>query len=251
MGVVQGLTEFLPVSSSGHLALSRHLLGVGLAEDVGFEVSVHAGTLVAVVLFFWKRLLDIVRGAVKGERAALFWILYLAIGTLPAGAIGLYFKDTVARLFNDLSMVAAAWMFTAGLLYISERLAGSRIIPERMGAWRALAIGIGQAVAILPGVSRSGATIATGLICGVDRKGAVDFSFLLSLPVILGAILLTVGDWMEGSVVLAGPHIAGAITAAMSGYLAIAVMLKVVVGRGLKWFAFYCLALGIGTFMFL
>lgn len=247
MGVVQGLTEFLPVSSSGHLALARHILGAGPAEDVAFEVAVHAGTLLAVILFFWKKLVELSTDAIHGKGDGRRWFYYIVIATIPAGLIGILFEERIDNLFNDLTLVGVAWIFTAIILYLSERIRSREVVVGQMGIWRAIAIGFAQAVAIIPGVSRSGSTISTGLLAGVDRKGAVDFSFILSLPVILGAIVLTFNDWLDGGVILGLPHIAGAITALLSGYFAIAVMLKVVTNRKLIWFAFYCLLLGVFT----
>ncbi|MBM3327775.1 MAG: undecaprenyl-diphosphate phosphatase [Calditrichaeota bacterium] len=250
MGVVQGLTEFLPVSSSGHLALFRELLGVGLAEDVGFEVAVHTGTLIAVLIYFRRQLLklavDIIRDTDDGRR----WALYLIIATIPAGIVGLWIKDDVERLFNDLALVGAAWIFTAVVLLISERLSASKIEPGKMGSLRALFIGAAQAAAILPGVSRSGSTIAAGLLSGVERRGAVGFSFILSLPVIAGAIILTLKDWSAGAVSLGLPHLAGMTAALISGYAAIAWMLRIVSNRKLFWFAIYCFILGAGTLIY-
>lgn len=247
MGIVQGLTEFLPVSSSGHLALARHILGAGEAQDVAFEVAVHAGTLVAVVIFFWGRILDLLSDAARGKGEGRRWLLYVVIATIPAGVVGLTIKDSVEALFNNIALVGAAWIFTAIVLLAAERWATSRVEAGVMGVWRALAIGVAQAVAILPGVSRSGSTISAGLLVGVERKQSVGFSFILSLPVVAGAIVLTLKDWEEGAVTLGMPHLVGALTALISGYLAIALMLRVVEARKMKWFAYYCLILGVVT----
>ena len=245
MGVVQGLTEFLPVSSSGHLALARELLGAGTAEDVGFEVAVHTGTLFAVVIFYRVKILDIINGLFSGASQDRRWLLYLIIGTIPAGVVGLLIKDQVASLFNNIALVGVAWLFTAALLYISENFAREKIPVDAMGSWRALFIGFGQAIALIPGISRSGSTLAAGLFSGVRREEALEFAFILSLPSVGGATLLTIPDWIGGAAGFSSIHFAGGMASFISGYAAIALMLRIVRGSKLKWFAAYCTILGI------
>jgi len=245
MGVVQGLTEFLPISSSGHLALARALLGAGPANDVGFEVAVHAGTLLAVLVYYRVRIVNILSESWSGRGEGRRWLLWLVVGTVPAGVIGILVKDDIAALFNDIKLVGVAWLFTASLLYISERFSRDRVSAGDMGFRRALAIGIAQAAALVPGVSRSGSTIGVGILTGVRRGSAVDFAFILSLPSVGGAIILTIPDWMDGSVAFSAAHFIGALAAMISGYLAIAWMLRIVSGGGLKWFALYCAVLGV------
>ena len=245
MGVVQGLTEFLPVSSSGHLALARHLLGVGLAEDVGFEVAVHAGTLLAVILFFSSRIKKIIHGTITGENDGRLWFIWLVVGTVPAGIIGLAFKDNIATLFNDLTLVGLAWIVTAAMLFASEFHTKEVTSASRMGVWRAILIGFAQAFALIPGISRSGSTISAGLISGVKKDEIVDFIFILSLPSVGGATLLTIPDWLDGSVSFALPHIIGGIAAGISGFISIKWMIKIVAKAQLRWFAVYCFIVGI------
>jgi len=250
MGIVQGLTEFLPVSSSGHLAVARHLLHAGLAEDVGFEVAVHAGTLLAVIIFFWKRIITIFSESVTGIGDGRCWLWYIIIGTVPAGVIGLALKDHIDFLFNSVTLVGIAWLFTALFLFVGERLAKEKYKVGRMGAWRALGIGFAQALALVPGISRSGATIAASMLLGVEKKRAVDFVFILSLPAVGGAAILTTKDMLEGTVAFGMPHVVGGIAALISGYWAIAVLLKVVAGGKLRWFALYCAVAGVIVLVF-
>ena len=245
MGVLQGLTEFLPVSSSGHLALSRELLGAGPAEDVGFEVAVHAGTLLAVLIYYKTRIVTIFTESWRGDGDGRRWLIWLVVGTIPAGIIGILAKDHVAILFNDITLVGIAWLFTALLLFLSERLFHEKTDAGNMGIWRAIAIGFAQAAALIPGISRSGATIGTGLLTGVNRKSAVDFAFILSLPSVGGATLLTIPDWIDQSVGLGPEHLIGALAALVSGYLTITLMLRIVAGGKLHWFAAYCAILGV------
>lgn len=250
MGVVQGLTEFLPVSSSGHLALARHLLGAEPAGDVAYEVAVHAGTLLAVLVYYRRKLAQIAGQLAIGGGDGRRYLLYLLIATIPAGAVGLALEDRVNELFNNLRAVGWAWLGTAALLAAAESRARHRpseVEADRMGIGRALAVGIAQALAILPGVSRSGATISTGLISGVSRRAAVEFSFILSLPVVGGAIALTALNWADGAAQLEGAHLAGAAGAAVSGYLAIAAMTRWVIGGKMWGFALYCGVLGMAT----
>jgi len=250
MGVVQGLTEFLPVSSSGHLAAARHLLGVGLAEDVSFEVAVHVGTLIAVMIFFRERILRIFSESISGEGDGRRWIGYVIIGTIPAGVIGLAFEDKIEMLFNDLTLVGIAWLFTAIILFVSERFSHESTSAGKMGYGRAFAIGCAQALAIIPGVSRSGSTIAAGMLVGVEKKSVVDFVFILSLPAVGGAALLTVNDWLSGDLTFGLAHLAGGIAAGISGYWAIVVLLKTVSSGKLSLFAVYCAIAGIIALVF-
>jgi undecaprenyl-diphosphatase len=250
MGIVQGLTEFLPVSSSGHLAAARHLLHAELATDVGMEVAVHAGTLLAVLIFYRRRLWRIIADAISNRADGRAWLGWLIVGTIPAGVAGLAIKDRVDELFNSLQLVGGGWLITAVLLIVAERLARHSAQTERIGWIRALVIGLGQMVAILPGISRSGSTIATALMTGVQRQRAVDFAFILSLPVVFGAIVLTVPDWVSGAATLDAAVVVGAIAAGISGYVAIAWMIRIVTGGKLVWFAAYCLVLGLVALIF-
>lgn len=250
MGVVQGLTEFLPVSSSGHLAAARHILNVGLAEDVGFEVAVHVGTLITVLIFFRERIIRIFKESISGEGDGRRWVGYVILGTIPAGVIGLSLEDKIEILFNNMTLVGIAWLFTASFLFISERFARENTSAGKMGYGRAFMIGCAQALAIIPGVSRSGSTIAAGLLAGVDKKSIVDFVFILSLPAVGGAALLTVKDWAAGDLSFGLAHLAGGLAAGISGYAAIVLLLKTVSSGKLSWFAVYCAIAGILALIF-
>jgi len=245
MGVVQGLTEFLPVSSSGHLALSRQFLGAGSATDVGFEVAVHAGTLLSVLIFFRKKIISIFQEAISGISDGRRLIWYIFIGSIPAGVFGLLIKDRIEIFINSTTLVGLALCFTAAILFIGEKYGREIVSAGTMGSKRSILIGFAQAVAIFPGVSRSGATIAVSMLTGVNKATAVEYVFLLSLPAVGGATLLTAMDWVSGSVVVGAEHLAGGITAAVSGYLAIALILKIVASGKLYYFAIYCLILGV------
>jgi len=245
MGIVQGLTEFLPVSSSGHLALSRQLLGAGAATDIGFEVAVHAGTLLSVLIYFRKKIISIFQEAISGISDGRRLIWYIFIGSIPAGVVGLLLKDRIEIFINNTILVGIALCVTAVILYIGEKYGREIVSAGKMGVNRSLLIGIAQAVAIIPGISRSGATIAVSILTGVKKSTAVEYVFILSLPAVGGATLLTALDWTNGSVVLGAAHLAGGITAAVSGFFAIALILKIVASGKLYYFAIYCLILGI------
>jgi len=263
LGLVQGITEFLPISSSGHLVLGQALLGVE-KSGISFEVAVHLATGAAVVVHYrrllWRMLFalrlvfsprawkaDVAGGredAVDREHLRLFW--YLALGTLPAAVIGFAFKDFFEEVFYSPRLVCLLLLVTGAML-IATRLAARR--AGRGLFWRAaLLIGAAQAAAIFPGISRSGATIAAGLLLGLSAEKAAEFSFLLALPAIFGAALLELAA-PAGSVLQAGltlpALLLGSAAAFVFGYLAIALLLKVLFAGRFDRFAYYCWAVGL------
>jgi undecaprenyl-diphosphatase len=251
LGLVQGLTEFIPVSSSAHLVLVPWLLGWHFPPEATFvfDVLVQLGTLLAVFAYFWHDLLSIARGVLAGlaqrrplgsPEARLGWLVVLA--TVPAVVLGYAFKDFFAGLFSDPASTAALLLVTAGLLVFSEWY-GRRLRGLETLTWLdALVVGLMQALAILPGVSRSGATMAGGLARGLDRPAAARFSFLMSVPVMLGAGLVAVNDLLAipdfGVYVL--PIAAGFAAAAVVGYACIGWLLGYLGRRTLYAFAAYC-----------
>jgi undecaprenyl-diphosphatase len=255
LGIVQGLTEFIPVSSSGHLVLVPWLLGWQIPHEAAFvfDVLVQLGTLVAVFAYFWGDLWAIARGVVQGlaarrplasAEARLGWLVALA--TLPAVVIGYAFKDFFTGTFSDAWMTAAQLLLTAALLVAAEQL-GKRLRGlESVNGTDAVVMGLMQALAILPGVSRSGATMAGGLARGLDRPAAARFSFLMSVPVMLGAGLIAAGDLaaIPNAGEYAAPIAAGFVVAAVVGYAAIAWLLRYLSRGSLYGFAAYCAAVG-------
>jgi len=256
LGVVQGLTEFIPVSSSGHLVLVPWLLGWEIPHDAAFvfDVLVQLGTLIAVFAYFWNDLWAIARGVVLGllarrplgsAEARLGWLVVLA--TLPAVILGYALKDYFEATFSDAWQTAAQLLVTAALLVAAERI-GKRLRGLETLNWvDALVMGLMQALAILPGVSRSGATIAGGLGRGLDRPAAARFSFLMSVPVMLGAGVVAGNDLLAipnaGEYVL--PIAVGFVVAAVVGYAAIAWLLRYLSKGSLYGFAAYCVAAGV------
>jgi undecaprenyl-diphosphatase len=257
IGLVQGLTEFLPVSSSAHLIFAQQALGVA---DVGlaFDVLLHVGTLVAVIVYFFNDIVNMIKGFLlslvdlkngnfmgelkKDPYKKLAWLTILA--TIPIGIVGVLFNDIVESMFMGLTVPAFLLLITGCLLYVSQRMNTGRIDVRNITLKEALIMGCGQALAILPGLSRSGTTIAAGLFAGLDKEFAAKFSFILSIPAILGAAVFQIKDLSGGSVEI-GACIAGFIVAAISGYLAISFLLKIVREKSLDIFAYYCWIVGI------
>lgn len=256
LGVVQGATEYLPVSSSGHLVLVPHVLGWQKAPFV-FDVLVQMGTLLGVVVYYWRDLYAVARAVLHGlvtraplgtPEARYGWLVVVA--TIPAAIAGILLEDLVANVFSSARVTMGFLLVTALLLVLGERF-GSK---KRSGDERdlrvrdAVVIGCAQALALFPGVSRSGSTIAAGMLLGVDRSGAARFSFLMSIPVMVGAGVLASGQLLSDPALLAehGAGIAvGFTTAAVSGYLVIRWFLGFLRTRSLYWFAGYCAVVGV------
>ncbi|GAB6137580.1 undecaprenyl-diphosphate phosphatase [Halanaerobaculum tunisiense] len=244
LGAVQGLTEFLPVSSSGHLVLFRSLLG--LEQNLVLNVFLHFGTLLAVCIVYWTDIWDIITFKPKYRKFAL----YIILGSIPAGVIGILFEDFFTSLFTTIA-VGFMLLVTGGLLWVSDRFENTSRRMEDMTAKDSLLVGFAQALAIIPGISRSGSTIVGGLFSGLERKLAAKYSFLLSIPVIAGATLLKVTDLVVQGV---GTNsifylIVGTLTSTLVGYLAIKLLLKLINQERLSVFAYYCWGVGIITIL--
>lgn len=261
LGLVQGLTEFLPVSSSGHLAIGRELLGVEASEDLVFEVAVHAATVLSTIVVFRKQIWRLLQGFFRFRyNDETDYILKIGVSMIPVFVVGIFFKDYVKGLFGSLNGVAAALLVTSVLLFFSDFASriygGAKAAVETkecrngISYWQAFVVGLGQAVAVVPGLSRSGTTIATGLICGVKREAMAQFSFLMVLVPILGEAFLDVvgGDAAASSVGLL-PLALGFISAFVSGLFACKVMVALVKKARLGWFALYCAAVALLIFI--
>lgn len=248
LGVLQGLTEFLPVSSSGHLVLGETLLGVR-QPGVTFEVLVHLGTLAAVLVFFRRQLAQLVRSLVNTEmKTERRMIACLVVATIPAGLAGVLLKDYLAAMF-DSPQVASVMLFVTGVFLLSTRWLGER--RRKMSLVIAIIIGCAQALAIMPGISRSGSTIAAGMWLGIEPSKAAEFSFLLSVPVIAGAAVLSLGDFGALSPELWGPYLAGSLVSFVVALVAVYLVLATVRRGKLSWFGYYCFAAGgLGLYLF-
>jgi len=241
LGLVQGLGEFLPISSSAHLVIVPKLLGwpdQGLSEDV----ALHLGTLLALMLYFWRDWLKLITGGLKENGADRRMLLLLIAATIPGGVVGLLLKDLVERSFRDPLIIAAALMIFGVVLGFADWKGRKALHMQDMDWSSALWIGAAQALAILPGVSRSGITITAGLLLGFKREDAARFSFMLSVPIVAAAGMLHLRH-MEAAA-LTGPFWVGIAVAALAGAAAIGLLLKWVRTRSLAPFVIYRLAFG-------
>lgn len=255
LGIIQGLTEFLPVSSSGHLVIGSRMLNFQ-EQGVVFDVCVHLGTLLSVCIVFRSEILAMCKapfqlmGGSRDKQIYRFflWDVYVVIATLPAVIVGLFFKDKIELLFSSTLVVYFMLIFT-GILMISARYLPQR--KEPITWYRSIIVGCAQALAILPGLSRSGSTIFAGMAVGIAREEIARFSFIMSIPAILGAAVLQSGDLVQNppSSDLVLSLLAGAAAAAIAGYLAIKLLLDVIRKNRLQWFGYYCILLAaVGLF---
>ncbi len=261
LGLVQGLTEFLPVSSSGHLIIGKELLGVESADDLVFETLVHAATVLSTIVVFRKQLWDLLKGFFSFRyNDQTDYVLKICVSMVPVFIVGVFFKDFVEGLFRSIFVVGLALVCTAMLLFFSDMVSGPRgrsSVSERKGYrngisyWQAFAVGLGQALAVVPGLSRSGTTISTGLLCGVRRDVMAQFSFLMVLVPILGeSFLQLVGGEISGSSIGVLPLVLGFTAAFVSGLFACKVMIALVKKARLSWFALYCAIVALLIFIF-
>lgn len=248
LGILQGLTEFLPVSSSGHLVLAQELLGINL-PGLSFELVVHVGTLVAVLIYFRSRFIDLIRSLFDSSRTReRKLILCIIVGTIPAGLVGLLLKDNIEAAFAS-PLVTSVMLMVTGLILLAPRLVSQG--EREVGFVSAILIGVAQSFAILPGISRSGSTISAGLMQKIDPERAAEFSFLLAVPAIAGAVVLKFDEFSTLEPSLYWPYAVGFIGSLLAGLFAVyAVMALIKQGR-FQYFAFYCLAVGaIGVYLF-
>ena len=253
LGVVQGLTEFLPVSSSGHLTLLQKLLGFDTAGGsmTFINIMMHLGTLIAVIVVFWKDILALFKKPFKT-------LLMLIAATIPAGVVGLLFNDEIDALFsgeNAVLYLSVCFALTALLLLICEMAAKRRKVQKPLGWGSAAAMGLMQAVALFPGISRSGSTIVAGTLVGTRREDVAKFSFLMSIPVILGSFAVEVFGIVREPSSVAGigtngviGMAVGVVLAAVFGFFAIKLMLRVIRKANYVWFSVYLTALSVVCF---
>jgi undecaprenyl-diphosphatase len=237
LGLIQGLTEFIPVSSSGHLVIAQHFFEIQ-EEQILFNVILHIGTLIPIFIIFWQDIKDMLL-LKKEKRKETFYIL-LAI--IPTGIIGVLFEDFFERLFSNAYLTALMLIVTGLILYVTEKIDGGEKEVEELKFWQPLLVGLAQGGAIIPGISRSGTTIAASLFQGLNREAAARFSFLMSIPVIGGAGFLQFLNVVEsGSFKLELKIVLlGFFSAVISGYLAIKILLKVLAEKKLDYFSYYC-----------
>lgn len=252
IGIIQGLTEFLPVSSSGHIELMKVILDTEIDPDKNlmFTVVLHAATAFSTILVFWKEIKQIFSGLFQFKINDSFWFsVKIILSMIPAAFVGLFFEKELDALFNkNVSLVGFMLLVTGLLLFLADKAKNTN---KSVSISNAIIIGVAQAIAILPGISRSGATIATSVLLGVDRSQAARFSFLMVVPLILGKMAKDVLDFMKEPQKTevftsneALPFILGAIAAFVVGVVACKWMITLVKKAQLKYFAFYCFAVG-------
>lgn len=261
LGLVQGLTEFLPVSSSGHLTIFREILGVDPEGFLDFTVTVHFATVLSTIVVFWSVIVKILKGMLKFRyNDETDYFLKICVSMIPVAIVGLFFKDKVEALFGEgVTTVAVCLIVTAVLLLFSDffRFKGLSAKEYRNGIsyWQAALVGLGQACAVAPGLSRSGTTIATGLVCGVKRENMAQFSFLMVLVPIIGEQLLSVIDMVSGegmaSAIGVVPLLCGFVAAFISGLFACKLMVALVKKSKMRWFALYCAVVAVLLLIFM
>ena len=249
LGILQGLTEFLPVSSSGHLVLAQAILGVK-QSGVSFEIMVHFGTLLAVLVYFRSQIGGLIRSVFdpsrKDDRAL---IGYLLLGTIPAAVVGLFFKDEIEAAFSR-PLITSVMLALTGLILLSTRF--YKRGNGTVGVVTAVVIGVAQSLALLPGISRSGITIAAGMAAGVRPSRAAEFSFLLAIPAIGGAVVLSFGELLTIDTSLAGPYLVGTLLSFLLGLVAVHLLMAFVRRGRLYLFAYFCFAAAaVGLYLFL
>ncbi|NTV23560.1 MAG: undecaprenyl-diphosphate phosphatase [Nanoarchaeota archaeon] len=243
LGILQGVTEWLPISSSGHLVIFQTILGV--EQPIALDVALHFASLFVIVIFFRKRIAELCKKLLKFDRASMRYTAWLLIATLPVAAVGLLYKDVIESAFTSPRTVGAGLLFT-GFLLLASRI---RFMTGKLDTFKASIIGVFQAIAVFPGISRSGSTIASGLMLGVKREEAAEFSFLLAFPAILGASIL------EYEAVLHSPDIlalgAGMAVTIITGLITLPILMGIIKKDHFHYFGIYCLAVGILTLIFM
>ena len=260
LGLVQGLAEFLPISSSGHLALLQQFFGIKEDNVLLFAVLLHVGTLISVFIVYWKDIWELIvelfltikdiftgKGLRLDERPVRKLGVMIIVATIPTGLIGILFNDFFDGLYNSIVPIGVGLLVTGCLLVIAERMGTSNRGIKEMNFRNAIFVGVVQGIAICPGVSRSGSTLFGSLLCNLDRTFAVKFVFLISIPSILGSAVMEAPDAIAAGMNMSdlGPIIVGMIVAAVSGLIAIKTMIKVVSNKKLNYFSYYVWLLGI------
>ena len=274
MGIMQGLTEFLPVSSSGHLALIKAIFGIESDTGILYDVLLHVATLISICIVFYKDILRLVlefvgmcrdvfanlsifAKSLSGAKDTKYFkiidspyrkfVCLLIVSTIPTGLIGVFMGDVVEYASTSLLITGICLICTGVILFISDFLPekGKRLKEANYGD--AFSVGIAQGIATLPGLSRSGTTISACLLCGFDRKFAAKYSFIMSMPAILGALILEISDIAKETITAGdvGTYIIGMLIAGVIGYVALNITMKLVVSKYFRYFAFYCMGVGV------
>ncbi|MCB5268813.1 MAG: undecaprenyl-diphosphate phosphatase [Candidatus Cloacimonadaceae bacterium] len=247
LGIIQGLTEFIPVSSSGHLVLAQYFFGMESSQNITFEVFMHLGTLLAVLIYFRMLIWDLIKSLfcwgnnLGGEvhRKNRMMIIYLGLATLATGFVYILFKDAFESAYANPILVSIMLIFTGIMIFCSDYVSNTATPASNMGFIKSVIIGLAQGLAIFPGISRSGTTLSASLFCNIKRKDAAQFSFLLSIPAILAANVKEYSSLAALDSAILHLYIAGFLASFIAGYLVIAVLIRMIQAANLKYFAFY------------
>ncbi|MBI2548443.1 undecaprenyl-diphosphate phosphatase [Candidatus Woesearchaeota archaeon] len=241
LGIVQGVTEWLPISSSGHLVLMQQLFNIEV--PLIYDIILHLGTLIALFIVFWKEIVGMTRAVLTFDKnnPSFRFAIFILLGSIPTAIIGFLFQDLFASFFTSLLVVGIGLLITGTLLFFSRFADGKKGLT----LWHALCIGTAQGIAIIPGISRSGITIATGLFQGMEKELAAKFSFLLSIPAVGGAFLLRLTDLEAVSSQDYLPYFFGLLAATIVGYYSLKLLLHIVVKRKFHTFCWYCWPVGL------
>ena len=238
LGIIQGITEWLPISSSGHLVIAQHLFDI--SQPVIFDIILHLGSLAALLIVFWKDIVRLVKGIFLRDKYYVKYFFWLVIATIPIGLVGIFFNDYIKTIFDNPKTVGISLLITAIILFISKY----PLKKKKKLTWKnTFVIGLFQALAILPGISRSGMTISSGMFQGVERKEVARFSFLLFIPAILGATVFEIGN--VSSIGNMFPLIIGTIATFITGYVTLKWLLKIIENGKFSYFAWYCFVVGL------
>ncbi len=238
LGIIQGITEWLPISSSGHLVLFQHLFNI--TQPIIFDIILHLGSLLVILIVFRKEILRLIKGIVRLEKSSLKFLLYLVLASIPIALVGLLLNDFIKSIFDNIKTVGFSLLFTSFLLFMSKY---PKIKNKNLNLKNTLIIGLAQSLAILPGVSRSGTTISTGMIQGIRTKKVAVFSFLLFIPAILGATILELKNISQITDIPS--LIISLLITIITGFITLKLLLKIIRKNKFRLFGWYCLALGL------
>jgi len=243
LGIVQGITEWLPISSKSHLIIIQQLFG--LVQPAIFDLLLHIGSLIVVIFVFWKDIWKLIVGVCKGDMKSIKYVLYIVVASIPVAIVGIIFKHQIEAALSNMYILGFGFLFTALILFCSKF---TLIKSKSVNFWNSLVIGLSQALSVLPGISRSGTTISTGMIIGVEKKEAAKLSFLMFIPAILGATLLEISS--IDLITNIPAMIIGVIMAMITGYIAIKLLMNIIEKNKFWMFSIYCFVLGIIVLLF-
>jgi undecaprenyl-diphosphatase len=240
LGIIQGVAEWLPISSSGHLVIAEHFLGV--TQPLIFDVIIQLASVLVVIVVFWKDIIEIAKGVFRFEKKYLMLLLYIIVATIPVALVGFVFHDAIEGIFKDLRTVSFCLLITAFLLFLSKY---PKKKDKGFDTKAAVGMGLAQAVAILPGVSRSGSTISAGMMLGFKRDEVARFSFLMFIPAMIGAAALEIYKGALSQLVDPGMVLVSALIAVVAGFFSLKLLLRMIKKDLFSYFGIYCAIVGL------